>query len=119
MGKVLAELPAIGKNSQAPANMGGYSFRGIEDILAALKPALAKHGVVCLPSVLERIESTRTIGQNRVMYVVDLHVEWRFLGPAGDSLPADAWGQGTDMGDKATQKAMTSAFKSMLMQTFC
>lgn len=118
MARVLADIPAVGKDSQAPANMGGYSFRGIEDVLAAVKPALARHGVFCVPHTRERLTSERPVGQNKTMFVVDLWVEWTFHGPAGDSLKADAWGCGTDMGDKATQKAMTSAFKSMLLQTF-
>ena len=119
MGRVLAELPAIGKDSKAPPNMGNYAFRGIEAILAALKPKMAAHGVFCLPKVLERVETERKLATNKTMYVVDLHIEWMFYGPAGDSLTADAWGQGTDMGDKATQKAATSAFKTMLGQAFC
>lgn len=119
MGRVLADIPAVGKNSQAPSNMGGYHFRGIEDVLAAVKPALGRHGVFLTPHTLERIPSERTVSGNKIMYVVDLWVEWTFRGPAGDSITADAWGQGTDMGDKATQKAYTSAFKTMLSETFC
>lgn len=118
MGRVLADVPAVGKNSQAPANMGGYAFRGIEDVLAALKPAMARHGVFCIPDVIERLPTERTLQGGKVMFVVDLCIRWTFYGPAGDTLTSTCWGQGTDMGDKATQKAMTSAFKSMLMQTF-
>lgn len=118
MGRVLADVPAVGKNSAAPANMGGYAFRGIEDVLAALKPAMAKHGVFCVPHIAQRIPSERHLSGGKIMFVVDLFIVWTFYGPAGDTIQADAWGQGTDMGDKATQKAMTSAFKSMLMQTF-
>lgn len=118
MGRVLADVPAVGKNSQAPSNMGGYAFRGIEDVLAALKPAMARHGVFCIPDVIERLPTERPLGSGKVMFVVDLCIRWTFYGPAGDTLTSTCWGQGTDMGDKATQKAMTSAFKSMLMQTF-
>lgn len=118
MGRVLADVPAVGKNSSAPANMGGYAFRGIEDVLAALKPAMARHGVFCIPDVIERLATERPLGSGKVMFVVDLCIRWTFYGPLGDTLTSTCWGQGTDMGDKATQKAMTSAFKSMLMQTF-
>lgn len=137
--KVLAELPAIGKNSVAPGNMGGYRFRGIEDITNALKPLLAKHGVFMVPTVVERQESGRTIGNGKTMWVVDLLVRFTFYSVDDpklfstskpgqsdehtswfqDHFTAEVWGQGTDMGDKATQKAMTSAFKSMLAVTFC
>ncbi len=119
MGRVLADVPAVGKNSQAPSNMGGYAFRGIEDVLAALKPAMARHGVFCIPDVIERLPTERTLQGGKVMFVVDLCIRWTFHGPAGDTLTSTCWGQGTDMGDKATQKAMTSGFKTMLCQTFC
>jgi len=119
MGRVLADVADVGKTEKAPANMGGYSFRGIEGILGALKPALAAHGVFCLPQVMERRDSERSVSGNKVQFVVDLRVQWTFHGPAGDTLTAECWGQGTDMGDKSIQKAMTSAFKSMLCQTFC
>jgi hypothetical protein len=121
MGQVLAKLPAIGKDDQAPANMGGYNFRGIEAITAALKPLLGRVGVFVVPETIDRVESTRMVGKDldRTMYVVDVHVRFTFYGPGGDNLIASAWGQGTDMGDKATQKAYTSAFKSMLAVAFC
>jgi len=119
MGRVLADVADVGKTEKAPANMGGYSFRGIEGILGALKPALAAHGVFCLPCVVERRDDVRSVSGGKSMFVIDLYVEWTFYGPAGDTLTAACWGQGTDMGDKSIQKAMTSAFKSMLTQTFC
>lgn len=116
---VLADLPAIAKNGQAPGNMGGYAFRRVEDITAALKPLFAKHGVLCLPNVMNRIESQRPTAKGGVMFCVDLEICFRFVGPQGDELAANVWGQGTDSGDKATQKAVTSAFKTMLSVVFC
>lgn len=116
---VLSELPAIGKNRNAPANMGGYAFRSIEDITSALKPLLAKHGLTVIPTVLDRHDSERSTSGNKVMFVTDLHVQFSFVAADGSTLVASMWGQGTDMGDKATQKAVTAAFKSMLAVTFC
>lgn len=119
MAQVLGALPPIGKDDKAPANMGGYSFRGIESITSALKPLLAKHGVFCVPKTIDRIGSQRSVGQSKTMFVVDVLVEFTFYGPSGDSITCSTWGEGTDMGDKATQKAYTSSFKSMLAQVFC
>lgn len=116
---VLADLPAIGKDERAPGNMGGYAFRGIEQITAAIKPLLARHGVLMVPRVIAREEGSRPVGNAKTMFVIDQHIEFTFYGPAGDSVVASMWGEGTDMGDKATQKAATSAFKSMLSITFC
>lgn len=116
---VLDSLGPIAKDGTAPGNMGGYKFRRVEDITAALKPLFAKHGVLCLPSVMSRIESQRTTGKGGILYCVDLEICFRFVGPQGDELATNVWGQGTDSGDKATQKAVTSAFKTMLSVVFC
>lgn len=117
--KVLDELPAIGKDGRAPANMGGYSFRSVEDITAALKPLLARHELMIVPSILERRDSERQTSGSKVMFVTDLHVQFDFVASDGSRFHATMWGQGTDMGDKACQKAVTAAFKSMLSVTFC
>jgi hypothetical protein len=119
MGRVLADLPAVGKGGQAPAAMGGYSFRSIEDVLNALNPVLSHHGVFFLPTVVQRVHTERTTAKGAVLYVVNLEVLYTFYGPAGDSVPSRVWGEGTDSGDKATQKALTAAQKSMLVQVFC
>lgn len=117
---VLAELPAIGKNSRAPQAMGGYSFRGIEDITASLKPLLAKHGVFYVATTVDRHDDVRQTANNKALYVVDVHVAYRFFAPGHhDEVAGSVWGQGSDSGDKAVQKAYTSALKTFLSQTFC
>lgn len=113
---IVAELPAIGKDSVNTQQ--GYKFRGIETILEHLKPLLAKHGVFIVPTVLERVPATRQTKGGTNMYEVNLHVQFTFYGSEGDHFSASAWGEGTDMGDKATNKAMTGAFKSVLLQSF-
>lgn len=116
LGRVLAELPAIGKTQQNREQ--GFAFRGIDDVLNALNPLLSKYGVFYVPDVLERVVNHRTTRSNTTMYEVNLHVRYTFYGPAGDSLAASGWGEGTDMGDKATNKAMTGAMKYVLFQVF-
>jgi len=51
-------------------------------------------------------------------YEVNLHIRFTFYGARGDSVVASMWGEGTDMGDKATNKAMTMALKGVLAQSF-
>lgn len=116
MGRILAELPAIGKNSVNQQQ--GFNFRGIDDVLNALNPLLAKYGVFYVPRVLERLPMLRTTKSGGVMYEVNLHVQYTFYGPLGDSVVASAWGEGTDSGDKSTSKAMTGAMKQALFQAF-
>ena len=116
MAAILAELPPIGKNQKNTQQ--NFMFRGHDDVLNALNPLLAKHGVIVLPDVLERITDQRTTAKGSVMFEVNLHVRYTFYGAGGDSITASTWGEGTDMGDKATNKAMTMAFKNVLNQAF-
>lgn len=113
---VIDELPAIDKTQRNEQQ--GFMFRGHDDVLNALNPLLAKHGVFCAPDVLERQTSERHTANGKIMWEVSLHVRFTFYGLGGDSFAGSTWGEGTDMGDKATSKAMTMAFKSMLNQTF-
>lgn len=119
---ILSQLPAIGKLGKAPVGMGGYAFRGIEDVMNALNPIMSQFGVFFMPTVLERLDGTRPQGTNRdgtpkMTNVVNLHVAYDWYAPNGSSVRCSVWGEGTDNGDKATQKALTAAMKYMLFQT--
>ena len=105
MHAVLADLPAVGKDSENTQQ--NYMFRGIDAVLNALNPILAKHGVFYAPEVLEARMEQRTSGRGNPVYATWLHVKYTFYGLAGDKVEASAWGEGTDSLDKATNKAMT------------
>jgi len=113
---IIDELPAIGKTQRNTQQ--NFMFRGHDDVMNALNPLLAKHGVFVVPDVVERIVSERVTGSNKTMYEVNLHVRFAFYGAEGDSFTASGWGEGTDMGDKATSKAMTMAFKYVIAEVF-
>ena len=51
---VMAGMTAVGKDRRADSSMGGYSFRGIEDVANAVHPLLSHHG---LTLVAESIQS--------------------------------------------------------------
>jgi hypothetical protein len=113
---IIAELPAIGKDQYNPQQK--FHFRGHDDVMNALNPLLARHGVFFVPDVLDRVTSQRATKSGSTMYEVNLHVRFTFWGARGDQVTASGWGEGTDMGDKATSKAMTMALKYVLAQTF-
>jgi hypothetical protein len=113
---IIDELPAIGKTQENTQQR--FMFRGHDDVMNALNPLLAKHGVFVVPDVLERVTGERLTGNNKTMYEVNLHVAFTFYGLLGDSFRASGWGEGTDMGDKSTSKAMTMAFKYVIGQAF-
>lgn len=115
---VMADMPAIGKDGTAPTKMGGYAFRGIEQITGALQPILARHGVVIVPS--SRVVSVvPSPGQQDAWQDTYLEVEWAIYGPDGSSITARTQGVGRDHTDKGATKAASQAFKYLLLQLLC
>lgn len=113
---IVAELPAIGKDSRNEQQK--FMYRSHDDVLNALNPLLAKWGVFMAPRVVKRRTGQRETRSGGVMYEVNLLVEYTIHGVGGDSIVASAWGEGTDSGDKSTNKAMTMAFKNVIAQVF-
>lgn len=119
LSRVMRDIGAISKSRQVQSGPARFAFRGIEDVQNALHPVLARHGVMVLPQVLERLDlPVRTTNSGGSQYTVALHVRYAFVGPAGDVIHASAWGEGQDSGDKATGKAHSMSLKSAMLQVF-
>ncbi len=111
---VSAAIGAIGKDKQATIKTQNaqftYQFRGIDDVLDALHPALLECGVTITPQVVD------------VMTLTDgmlLTINYLIANVHGDTVVATFVGEGRDRGDKAAQKAQSNAYKYMAFQTFC
>ena len=115
---VMRRMPAIAKESQAPGNMGGYKFRGIEAITSTLQPILGSVGLVIVPQA-ETIVVDPAPGQKEAWQDVMIKFEWLIIGPDGSSVTASTYGIGRDHTDKGANKAASQAFKYLLMQLFC
>lgn len=114
LSRVLDDARAVGKNRANEQQR--YKFRGIEDVYNALHPVFAKHGVITVPRVLKREHYEGTTKSGTINYRTVLEVEYRFYGPAGDYIEAVVTGEGSDMGDKSCNKAMSAAHKYALTQ---
>ena len=113
---IIGEMGGIGKNQRNKDQ--GYNFRGIDDVLKELHPLFAKHGVFFAPTVIEREYEERLSKQGNVGHVAHLHVAYKVYGPSGDFIEVSTWGEGLDYSDKATNKAMTAAFKYAMFELF-
>lgn len=116
IGEIIAELEPVGKTGYNREQK--YAFRGIDAVLQALHPLLAKYGVFIVPDVLEHRYEERTSKSGNLGHCALLHVRFTVYGPTGDSITLSTWGEGLDYSDKSTNKAMTAAFKYALFQTF-
>ena len=117
MATILAEIPSIGKDNRNKDQ--GFQYRGLDDVYNALHPLLAKHKVFMAPTVLSRTSEDRTTAKGGVMQCVTLSVEYRFFHADGSFVSCTVMGEGRDISDKATNKAMAAAHKYALLQTFC
>ena len=114
----MAELPAIGKDSKAAKEQGGYPYRGIEAITGHLQPLLAKHRVLTVPRA-EILATVPSPGMNEGWTDVTMRVEWLVMGADGSSFTAVTNGIGRDKSDKGANKAQTQAHKYLLLPLFC
>lgn len=115
--KVMADVGAIGKNGVN--SYDNYKFRSIDDVYNSLQPALAKNGVFFVPEVLESAETHSTSKNGTAQVRVKQKIKYTFFADDGSSFSTTVEGEAIDRSDKATNKAMTSALKYMLIQVFC
>lgn len=115
--KIMEEVPVIGK--EKTNKVQGFKFRGIDDVMNALQPLLAKYKVFIVPETLEqtREERTTTKGGNLIYSICK--IKYKFYAEDGTFIEAITIGEGMDSGDKATNKAMAIAMKYALFQVFC
>ena len=98
----------------------GYSFRGIDDVYNALGPVLARNGLVVLPRTLSRECIERQTAKGSPLFYVTVEVEFDFVSAEdGSKHTVKTYGEAMDSADKATNKAMSAAYKYAAMQAFC
>ncbi len=119
--RVIADLPAIGKDSELSAPGMKFKYRGIEDVMRVLRPLLAEHGVHLVPAHRvvddQRWETTQGNRSTRHRHVT-LETTWTVWGADGDSFEAVTVSEGKDSADKALNKAMTASLKYAVLQVF-
>lgn len=114
---VMGEIGAIGKNSRNQQQ--GFMFRGIDAVMNAINPALTKYKVFIVPEIIEQTREERTTAKGGLLIYSICKVKYTFYAEDGSSVTAVVIGEGMDSGDKATNKAMSIAFKYACFQVFC
>jgi hypothetical protein len=117
---VQGELAKVGIAKNRRNTQGsGYNFRGIDDVYSALSPLLAQHGLVIIPRVTKREIVERSSKNGGALFYVTVHAEFDFISADDGSIhTAATFGEAMDSGDKATNKAMSAAYKYAAFMTF-
>ena len=118
---VAGELAHVGISKNQRNQQGaGYNFRGIDDVYNAVGPLLAKHGLVILPRCINRELVERLSAQGKALFYVTVDAEFDFVSSEDNSVhTVKMYGEAMDSGDKATNKAMSAAYKYAMFQAFC
>ncbi len=115
---VQAALAKVGITKDRKNLQQNYSFRGIDDVFNALSPLLAEHQLAIIPRYLTRECIERPSKSGGVLFNVTVEAEFDLYGSDGSHVTAKTFGEAMDSADKATNKAMSAAYKYMCFQVF-
>lgn len=97
----------------------GYNFRGIDDVYNAVTPLLVQHGLCIIPRVISQKTTDRTSSKGSALIYATVEVEFDFVSVVdGSTHLVRTFGEAMDSGDKATNKAMSAAYKYAAIMTF-
>lgn len=119
---VQAELARVGisksRKNQTPGAQ--YNFRGIDEVYNTLAPLMAEHGLCILPRIVEHTLTERGKTRNgNAIYSAVVTAEFDFVSADDGSIHVvRTMGEAMDSSDKATNKAMSAAYKYAALMTF-
>lgn len=117
---VMGKLAKVGISKDRKNEQQKYRFRGIDDVYNALAPHLSESKLLLLPRVLSRNVTERETKNGGALFYVVLDVEFDLVSAVdGSKHTVRVAGEAMDSGDKATNKAMSAAYKYACMEVFC
>lgn len=117
---VMKEIGKEGISKDGRNQQQGYNFRGIDAVFNALNPILADANLCILPRMVLRTHEERATAKGGVLFYVTVQADFDFVSAAdGSKHTVTMYGEAMDSGDKATNKAMSAAYKYACMQVFC
>lgn len=105
---------AVGKGSFNEFHK--FRFRGVEEVLNAVGPALLANGVNCYPRLLTLESRDIKTEKGKTNREVTVTVEYHYVGPAKDELVVVVPGESADAGSSSVSKAMSVALRIAHLQ---
>jgi hypothetical protein len=100
----------------APEETGvKWAYRGIDQIASAAQPLFGRYGIVISPELQHHVVDDIVVN-GKPWTDTTVIVKWRIYGPGGTSIKARTIGIGRDNSDKGYNKAMTGAYKNLLLR---
>jgi len=124
MSAITSEISTVAKNLNVDAGKSSYKAVGEADVLAAVKPIEAKHGVYSYPvsrTITDSGEmvSTTKYGERKQLFM-RVETVYRFVNidKPDEYIDITTYGDGVDTQDKAPGKAMTYGDKYALLKAY-
>lgn len=117
---VMKEIEYLTKDDSVEFGTTKYKAISEEKVTTVVRKQLVEQGIVILPiaqesNVTELIRTEKSVNQR-----ADVHTRYRIqnIDDVNDFIEVESNGSGVDTQDKAVGKAMTYAYKYMLLRTF-
>lgn len=114
---VMSDIGVIGKEKKNAQQ--GFKYRGVDDVMNALQPVMVQHGLFVVPEIIDQKREERQTNRGGNLIYSVCTVRYTFYAKDGSNVQCVVIGEGMDSGDKATNKAMSIAFKYACFQVFC
>ena len=118
--EVMKAIEYLTKDNKVEFGNTKYKAISEEKVTTAVRKELVKQGIVIIPimqesTVTELIRTDKSVNQR-----ADVHTRYRIqnIDDVNDFIEVESNGSGVDTQDKAVGKAMTYAYKYMLLRTF-
>ena len=118
--EITAKLAKTGIGKDQVNTFDKYKFRGIDDVYNSVARHLADAKLCMIPRVVSRFVTERESQKGGALFYVVVEVDYDLVSAIdGSRHTAHVIGEAMDRGDKATNKAMSAAFKYLCLQLFC
>jgi hypothetical protein len=110
LARVMADVQSIAQERPAQRRRRPVRVPWRRPVVNAVGPALRRHGVMVIPVKIET-----TYGTSGRMREVQVNVTYDIIGPQHDAITAASVGEGLDVGERGTTKALTNAYRNLLI----
>lgn len=118
--KVMENIEYLAKDDKVEFGTTKYKAISEEKVTTAVREQLVKQGIVIIP-IKQESENKELIRTDKsINMLTSVHVRYRIqnIDDINDFIEVESNGSGVDTQDKAVGKAMTYAYKYMLLRTF-
>lgn len=118
--EVMKNIEYLTKDDQVAFGTTKYKAISEEKVTTAVREQLVKQGIVIIPVQQESENKELTRTEKSVNMLTSVHTRYRIqnIDDVNDFIEVESNGTGVDTQDKGVGKAMTYAYKYMLLRTF-